>query len=558
MSTFFSRRAPGFKGLNRVEWVAVDPVAKLKRPTQRPALAPYGAETSRLVKQFPRLPIVRIAHRASVLWGDAPLVTAAVAAIASVSVGVASILYGSLSLISAAAVVFVPAVCLQRLLLRGHPNRFRADLEGKVCVVTGASHGIGAEVAVQLAAMGAEVICTGRGDPITMKRAVRNDIVPVHVVDADGGTGQGAHARNVGRRLHFFYLDLSSLASRRDFANSISEMSFVRERGIHILVNNAGAIFPLPAEHYTPQDQKHSNRSDVNRSRHNAQVGRACNEYFSFASEPHLIVNSLGPIHLTELLLPHIVRATDSERRKGGRIINVTADAHSKVGTWWLEDYDLDERFQLTKLLHEVHTGVYMNKFMAREQSTEKGSYSLTNFGHRVAASRMVAKCYGLSKLMNIYHADSLVQDRGVCAVSVCPGGMVSSAFFRHMRRPLPLHYVSDTQAVNTIANMLCFRSPSEASQSVINACLRPDIVAGGYYSGCKLTQWGKSPIAVSASHREQALAWAYGVPSMQHLRQISQKMHKVLPPSIGNSANGVPTPAEIVPRKDIWGGKKW
>lgn len=453
------------------------------------------------------------------------------------------------------------------------PNEFRADMEGKVCLVTGASHGIGAEVAVQLAAMGAEVICTGRGDPITMKRKVRNDIVPVHVVDADGGTGQGAHARNVGRRLHFYQLDLSSYASRKDFANAVSELPMVRDRGIHVLVNNAGATYPPPAEHYMGSDDKFNQRHVKKSShsggasaskRHSAMLGRENNEYFSFSSEPHLLTNSLGPIHLTELLLPHVVKAADGDRRKGGRIINVTSAAHAKVDTWWLQDYGIDERSHLSKLLQDVHTGTYMDKHMKREQHVEKGSYSMTALGRSVAASRMTSKCYGLSKLLNIFHADSLVSDRGVCAVSVCPGGKVSSAFYRHVGRPLPLHYISDTQVVNTLLNAICLRSPSEASQSVINACLRPDISPGGYYSGCRLTLWGKSRIAASADYRNQALAWAYGTPSMQHLRQSLATAQRdpsaksSTQQSTGGTGAVVPSPSEIIPRKELWAGKKW
>ncbi len=89
-------------------------------------------------------------------------------------------------------------------------------LQGKVCVVTGASAGIGRVTAVELARQGAHVVLANRNADKTQP-----------VLDQIEALGSGS--------AELVKLDLASLASVREAARAILE------RGpLHVLVNNAG------------------------------------------------------------------------------------------------------------------------------------------------------------------------------------------------------------------------------------------------------------------------------------------------------------------------------
>jgi NAD(P)-dependent dehydrogenase (short-subunit alcohol dehydrogenase family) len=101
-------------------------------------------------------------------------------------------------------------------------------LDGKTCVVTGATSGIGLATAEQLAAMGARLVLVGR----------------------DRAKGEAARAHLA--RLHpaaaveLVYGDLSRLAEMRQVAQAL----LAAAPRIDVLVNNAGAIFNR--RHETP------------------------------------------------------------------------------------------------------------------------------------------------------------------------------------------------------------------------------------------------------------------------------------------------------------------
>jgi len=94
----------------------------------------------------------------------------------------------------------------------------RADLSGKICLVTGASAGIGEEVARQLGQLGADVILgcrsleRGNAALVRLRRRVPNGRFELNLVD------------------------LASQASIRTFARNFSQ----KHPELHILVNNAG------------------------------------------------------------------------------------------------------------------------------------------------------------------------------------------------------------------------------------------------------------------------------------------------------------------------------
>lgn len=99
------------------------------------------------------------------------------------------------------------------------------DLTGRMAVVTGATSGIGAGIAVALATAGADIIAVSRG--------MRPD-------DHIRGT-----VETLGRRYEAITADLSQRESVCALAESLGE------RRIDILVNNAGAINRSPAESHS-------------------------------------------------------------------------------------------------------------------------------------------------------------------------------------------------------------------------------------------------------------------------------------------------------------------
>ena len=98
------------------------------------------------------------------------------------------------------------------------PKLITGDLSKKTCLVTGASAGIGEEVACQLGQLGAEVILGCRG--------------------AERGRAalERLFQRVPGGRFELSLVDLARQASIRSFARSFSQA----HPQLHVLVNNAG------------------------------------------------------------------------------------------------------------------------------------------------------------------------------------------------------------------------------------------------------------------------------------------------------------------------------
>jgi NAD(P)-dependent dehydrogenase (short-subunit alcohol dehydrogenase family) len=95
------------------------------------------------------------------------------------------------------------------------------NLSGKVCVITGASSGLGRESARAMAAAGAHVVLAARNHEALAETC--------RWIDAEV---PGAHTSTV-------HLDLTSLASVRAAATAIQDITPV----IHVLMNNAGVMF---------------------------------------------------------------------------------------------------------------------------------------------------------------------------------------------------------------------------------------------------------------------------------------------------------------------------
>ncbi len=141
-------------------------------------------------------------------------------------------------------------------------------MEGKVCVVTGATSGIGKAAAAALAGLGATVVLVGRDRGRTEAAAAEIGSVSASPPRAE-------------------IADLASLEQVRGLAGRLAGL----ER-IDVLINNAGLV--LGERRITPDGFEHV-----------------------FA------VNHLAPFLLTSLLLPKLAASAPA------RVVTVTSDAHS-------------------------------------------------------------------------------------------------------------------------------------------------------------------------------------------------------------------------------------
>ena len=176
------------------------------------------------------------------------------------------------------------------------------DLTGRICVVTGASAGLGRESARALAATGAHVILAARN-----RTALADTEAWIH-----------SEVRNAVTST--VELDLTSLAAVRSAADAIG----VTASAIHVLMNNAGVMF-------TP----FSRTSD--------------------GFEMQFGTNHLGHFELTRLLTPQLAAAG------GARIVNLSSDGHrlSDVDlgdpNWEHHEYDKFAAYGASKTANILH-----------------------------------------------------------------------------------------------------------------------------------------------------------------------------------------------------------
>jgi NAD(P)-dependent dehydrogenase (short-subunit alcohol dehydrogenase family) len=176
------------------------------------------------------------------------------------------------------------------------------DLSGKVCVITGASSGLGRESARALAAAGAQVILAARN------------------ADALAETARWIQAEVPGARTSTVHLDLTSLASVRAAATEIRETA----PAIHILMNNAGVMF-------TPFSRTQDGFE--------IQIG----------------TNHFGHFELTRLLTPQLAAA------QGARLVILSSGGHALGDVdfgdpnWELREYDKFVAYGASKTANILH-----------------------------------------------------------------------------------------------------------------------------------------------------------------------------------------------------------
>ncbi|MCI4320308.1 MAG: SDR family oxidoreductase [Thermoplasmata archaeon] len=142
-------------------------------------------------------------------------------------------------------------------------------MSGKVCVVTGATSGLGEATARALAAQGARVAVVGRTFPSASEAVTR----------LRGAVPEGEFTA--------FGADLLEMGELRSLASSLAD----RLDRVDVLVNNAGAVF---------------HRRGMTRDGH----------------ERTFALNVLAPFRLTHLLAPQLRAATPA------RVVNVASAAH--------------------------------------------------------------------------------------------------------------------------------------------------------------------------------------------------------------------------------------
>ena len=150
-----------------------------------------------------------------------------------------------------------------------NPPTDNIGMQGKVCLVTGATSGIGKVTATALAAQGAEVVILGRN--------------PQKVKD----TIQTIRSETANETTQYLLADLADLQEVRHAARAFKDR-FAR---LDVLVNNAGAYFNR--RHETP-----------------------------YGVELTFLVNHLAPFLLTHLLLDMLQTSAPA------RIVNVSSGSH--------------------------------------------------------------------------------------------------------------------------------------------------------------------------------------------------------------------------------------
>lgn len=232
-----------------------------------------------------------------------------------------------------------------------------SNMNGRVCVVTGATQGIGKVTALELARQGAEVALVVRS--------------------ADRGQSVAEEIRSAtGRTAAVFVADLALMAEVRRVAHELA----ARYPKIHVLVNNAGAI-------------------------HNSRKVTAEGLEMTFAT------NHLASFILTEELLPNLVAAAEPGRT--ARIVNVASNAHRK-GQLDLDDLMFERKryapmrvYQTSKLANVFFTYELARRLTDKPVTANclhpgviatgfgRNDRSLLHLGIRIAAPFMLTPAKG-------------------------------------------------------------------------------------------------------------------------------------------------------------------
>jgi NAD(P)-dependent dehydrogenase (short-subunit alcohol dehydrogenase family) len=178
-------------------------------------------------------------------------------------------------------------------------------LEGKTALVTGSTDGLGKEVALRLAALGATVLVHGRNE-------TRGAALVEHINQTTPGSAE------------FYRADFASLAAVRKLAEAVGS----NHRHLHLLINNAGI-------------------GSANRD------GQQSREVSADGHELRFAVNYLAGYLLTRLLIPNLVAGSPS------RIVNVSSLAQRAIDfddVMLEREYDGSRAYAQSKLAQVMFT----------------------------------------------------------------------------------------------------------------------------------------------------------------------------------------------------------
>lgn len=182
-------------------------------------------------------------------------------------------------------------------------SQAQASMHDKICLVTGASSGIGKETALGLAGMGATVLMVARD-------RARGEIA-----------ARDIRQKAQGGNIKLLVADLSSLNEVRQLASQVLN----EHDRLDVLINNAGVAL---SSHQTTED----------------------------GLEKTFATNYLGPFLLTNLLLDRLKQSAPS------RIVNVSSDTHKQIKTIPWDNlqgerkYSSQAAYNLTKLFDILFT----------------------------------------------------------------------------------------------------------------------------------------------------------------------------------------------------------
>jgi len=222
----------------------------------------------------------------------------------------------------------------------------KVNMPGKVCMVTGANTGLGYEISLILAGMGATVV-------LVCRNKHKGEEARKRMIAATGN-----------ERIELIVADLSSQESIRELVHYFKS----RYQKLHILVNNAGHIS--------------WNRQET-----------------IDGLEMTFAVNHLAPFLLTNLLLGPLQKAAESDGE--GRVVNISSSAQ-RIGKINLADlqstkkYHIMEAYAASKLAMVITS----NEFAQRLQET---GITVNCIGPGHMRTAFNSKAGGLSGIINTF-----------------------------------------------------------------------------------------------------------------------------------------------------------